>query len=129
LILRDVTVPRFNAPAEPARTVGFGKRDSARTVGFGERDSEKGRTDRFCMGEPARTDSLCIISTNARWSVCLRRWVSRLISLWSSNVFWKKTEYPPRTVWNPAVLRSFFTHPNWGLFLILLIFKYPELNF
>jgi hypothetical protein len=28
-------VPRFNPPAEPARTVGFGKRDSARTVGFG----------------------------------------------------------------------------------------------
>jgi hypothetical protein len=30
-----------------------------------------GRTDRFCMGEPAQTDGLCIISTNARWSVCL----------------------------------------------------------
>jgi len=31
----DATVPRFNSPAEPARTVGFEKRDSARTVGFG----------------------------------------------------------------------------------------------
>ncbi len=30
-----------------------------------------GRTDRFSTGEPARTDGLCIISTNARWSVCL----------------------------------------------------------
>ncbi len=28
--------------AEPARTVGFGKRDSARTVGFGKRDSKMG---------------------------------------------------------------------------------------
>jgi len=33
--VRDATVPRFNPPAEPARTVRFGKRDSARTVGFG----------------------------------------------------------------------------------------------
>jgi len=38
--VRDTTVPRFNPPAEPARTVGFGKRDSARTVGFEERDSK-----------------------------------------------------------------------------------------
>jgi hypothetical protein len=38
----DTTVPRFNPPAEPALTVGFGKRDSARTVGFRERDSENG---------------------------------------------------------------------------------------
>jgi hypothetical protein len=52
----------------------------------------------------------------------------RLISLWFSNMFWKKTKYPPRTVWNPTVLWSFFTHPNWGLFFILLIFKYPDLN-
>jgi hypothetical protein len=82
------------------------------------------------MGEPARTDGLCIISTNARWSVCL--WAVSLsvtvgikvdihgyyISLWFLNVFWKKTKYPPWTVWNPAVLWSFSTHPNWGLFLI-----------
>jgi len=33
--VRDTTVPRFNPTVEPARTVGFGKRDSARTVGFG----------------------------------------------------------------------------------------------
>jgi hypothetical protein len=33
--VRDTTVSRFNPPAEPAQTVGFGKRDSARTVGFG----------------------------------------------------------------------------------------------
>ncbi len=33
--MRDRTVPRFNPSAEPARTVGFEKRDSARTVGFG----------------------------------------------------------------------------------------------
>jgi hypothetical protein len=39
--LSDTTVPRFNSPAEPARTVGFGKRDSARTVGFGKRDSAR----------------------------------------------------------------------------------------
>jgi hypothetical protein len=32
----DATVPRFNSPAEPARTVGFEKRDSTRTVGFGK---------------------------------------------------------------------------------------------
>jgi hypothetical protein len=44
-IERDTTVPHFNPPAEPARTVGFGKRDSARTVGFGKRDSV--RTVRF----------------------------------------------------------------------------------
>jgi len=31
--VRDATVPRFNLPAEPARTVGFGNRDLARTVG------------------------------------------------------------------------------------------------
>ncbi len=49
--ISDTTVPRFNPPTEPARTVG--------------------RTDRFSTGEPARTDGLCIISTNARWSVCL----------------------------------------------------------
>ncbi len=47
------------------------------------------------MGESARTDGLCIISTNARWSVsersvCLWRWVSRLISLWFSTGFEKK---------------------------------------
>ncbi len=40
----DATVPRFHSPAEPARTVGFRKRDSARTVGFRERDSENGET-------------------------------------------------------------------------------------
>jgi hypothetical protein len=51
----DATVSRFNSPAEPARTVG--------------------RTD-SSMGEPARTDGLCIISTNARWSVCL--WAASL---------------------------------------------------
>jgi hypothetical protein len=28
--VRDTIVSRFNPPAEPARTVGFGKRDSAR---------------------------------------------------------------------------------------------------
>jgi hypothetical protein len=33
----DATVPRFNPPAERARTVGFRKRDSARTVGFRNR--------------------------------------------------------------------------------------------
>ncbi len=37
----DVTVPRFNSPAEQARTVGFGKWDSAQTVGFEKRDLEK----------------------------------------------------------------------------------------
>ncbi len=37
----DATVPRFNPPAEPARTVGFGKPDSARTVWFGKRDSAR----------------------------------------------------------------------------------------
>ncbi len=39
--MRDTTVPRFNPPVEPARTVGFGKRDSARTVGFGKRVSAR----------------------------------------------------------------------------------------
>ncbi len=90
--LSDATVLRFNSPAELARTVG--------------------RTDRFCMGEPARIDGLCIISTNARWSVSQWRWVSRLICLWFSNGFWKKTKYPPRTVCNPTVLWSFSTHPE-----------------
>ncbi len=33
--VRDTTVPHFNPPAEPARTIGFEKRDSARTVKFG----------------------------------------------------------------------------------------------
>jgi hypothetical protein len=127
LCVRDTTVPRFNPPAEPARTVGFGKRDSKNGrerereigCGIGLRPSVRltprfcvlihrqnrpgqsdGRTDRFCMGEPAQTDGLCIISTNARWSVCL--WAVSLsvtvgikvdihgyhISLWFSNVFW-----------------------------------------
>jgi hypothetical protein len=45
LFVRDATVPRFNPPAEPARTVGFEKRDSARTVGFGKRGSENGSRD------------------------------------------------------------------------------------
>jgi len=31
--VRDTAVSRFNPPAEPTRTVGFGKQDSARTVG------------------------------------------------------------------------------------------------
>jgi hypothetical protein len=35
LSVRDAIVSRFNPPAEPARIVGFEKRDSARTVGFG----------------------------------------------------------------------------------------------
>jgi len=39
--VRDTTVPRFNPPAEPARTVGFKKWDSARTVGFEKRDSAR----------------------------------------------------------------------------------------
>jgi hypothetical protein len=30
----DGTVPRFNEPAEPARTVGFWKREPARIIGF-----------------------------------------------------------------------------------------------
>jgi hypothetical protein len=42
LSVRDATVPRFNPLAEPARTVGFGKRDLARTVELGERDSKTG---------------------------------------------------------------------------------------
>jgi hypothetical protein len=40
--VRPTTVPCFNGPAEPARTVGFGKPDSARTVGFGKPDSGNG---------------------------------------------------------------------------------------
>ncbi len=32
--MRDATISRFNPPAEPARTVRFGKRDLAWTVGF-----------------------------------------------------------------------------------------------
>jgi hypothetical protein len=40
----DATVPRFNPPAEPARTVGFEKPDSAWTVGFGKRVPGFGKT-------------------------------------------------------------------------------------
>jgi hypothetical protein len=36
----DGIVPRFNGPAEPARTVGFRKRESARTVGFRKREND-----------------------------------------------------------------------------------------
>jgi hypothetical protein len=39
----DVTVPRFNDAAEPARTVGFQKREPARPVGFRERAARQGR--------------------------------------------------------------------------------------
>ncbi len=53
LSVRDTTVPRFNPPAEPARTVGFGKRDSARTVGFRKRDST--RTVGFGKQDSTRT--------------------------------------------------------------------------
>jgi hypothetical protein len=34
----DAIVPRFNGPAELARTVGFRKREPARTVGFRKRE-------------------------------------------------------------------------------------------
>jgi hypothetical protein len=43
--MRPTTIPRFNGPAEPARTVGFGRPDSARTVGFEKRDSKNGSRD------------------------------------------------------------------------------------
>ncbi len=42
--MRDTTVPRFNSPVEPARTVGFGKRYSKngreREIGCGIGDGE-----------------------------------------------------------------------------------------
>jgi len=58
--LSDTTVLRFNSPAEPARTVG-------RT---------DGQTDFLRQNRPGQT-GLCIISTNARWSVCLWRGLCR----------------------------------------------------
>ncbi len=50
--LSDTTVPRFNSPAEPARTVSCPRfnppAELARTVGFGKRDSKTGTVASVC---------------------------------------------------------------------------------
>jgi hypothetical protein len=62
LSVRDATVPRSNPPAEPARTVGFGKRDWARTVGFGiQAASAPSQTeDRARPGKNGRSEWLAV---------------------------------------------------------------------
>ncbi len=52
----NATVPRFNGPAEPARTVGFRKREPTWTVGFQKWEpvrTENGRPDTAGRGRGA----------------------------------------------------------------------------
>jgi hypothetical protein len=87
-----------------------------------------------CLSRSWNPDPICpsveVLKPRSRScpSICLSGgFCSSIRGFLSVCPFVHPNKYPLQTVWNPAVLWSFFTHPNWGLSLILLIFKYPEL--
>jgi len=59
----DATVPRFNDPAEPARTVGSQKREPARTVGFRKREPRSWWLMRRVVREDQETEISRQVST------------------------------------------------------------------